>query len=150
MLLRHEETPSTWDKTKSRVFADTGGCFEFDDVPIGYSLPGRWWRFEDCTGVVGYGWLAPDGDYTQLGVVVDARSRGASYGSSILCHLVTEAKAMGLDEVLATVRPQNPNGERVLNWLSRNGFAVLGGISVEGARLVLGASQSVTLVKSLS
>ncbi len=117
------ESPAFWDDDKARVLES--------DRPEGI-LPGVWWRVSQGEHAVAYGWMDVVWGEAEVLLAVAPEARGLGIGSLVLDKLEAEAAERGLSYLHNALRPDHPERERVLGWLTRRGFQP----SVDGARLV--------------
>ncbi len=117
------ESPAFWDDDKARVLESAR--------PAGI-LPGVWWRVSRGDYAVAYGWMDVVWGEAEILLAVAPEARGIGIGSLVLDGLEAEAARRGLSYLHNTVRPDHPERERVLRWLTSRGFQP----SADGGRLV--------------
>jgi GNAT superfamily N-acetyltransferase len=129
----HESTP-VWDNAKRRIVAGAGPAVfgdDFEGLGEGDLVPGEWWRVEDDSQVVGFGWLDVNWGDAEVLLATDETARGRGVGTFILEQLQHEARIRGLNHIYNVVRSSHPRREQVTSWLRRRGFE-----SLEDGRLL--------------
>ena len=112
-----------WDADRQRVFGSVApGVFPDVARQSGERMPGDWWRVENGSRVVGYGWLDDVWGDAEILMVVEAAARGTGAGSFALARLEDEAADRGLNYVLNVVRDTHPDRAAVTAWLLAHGF----------------------------
>jgi ribosomal protein S18 acetylase RimI-like enzyme len=120
-----ERSPVRWDADKRRIVGGAPpGMFDsrYRAAVEGDVVPGDWWRVEDGSRVVGYGWLDVVWGDAEILLATDPDARGRGVGSFILEHLEEEARRRGLNYLYNVVRPTHPQGQELTRWLVKRGF----------------------------
>ena len=121
------ENPALWDESKARIVGGApAGAFDLPARRSGEILPGDWWRVEDGSRVVGYGWMDLTWGDGEMLLVVAAEQRGQGVGTFVLEALEREAAAQGVNYLYNVVRETHPERDRVTAWLRARGFEAHG------------------------
>jgi GNAT superfamily N-acetyltransferase len=117
------ENPPRWDARKQEIVgAAPAGVFEPVHFESGQLIPAEWWRVEDGTQIVGYGWMDTTWGDAEVLLAVDPAVQGRGVGTFILDHLEREAASRGLNYLYNVVRPAHPKREETARWLTDRGF----------------------------
>ncbi len=117
------ENPPHWDEHKAEIVGGAPrGIFDLPHYKQGDVLPGEWWRVEDDSGVVGYGWMDTVWGDAEILLAVTPDRQKQGVGSFILDHLEEEARARGLNHLYNSVRPSHPERARITRWLESRHF----------------------------
>ena len=117
------ETPPTWDAEKETIVGGVPpGSLSIGSHRPGDLLPGEWWRVEDGTEVVGYGWMDTNWGDAEILLAVHPQREGQGIGSFILDRLEDEARARGLNHLHNVVPASHPRREAVSRWLQKRRF----------------------------
>jgi N-acetylglutamate synthase-like GNAT family acetyltransferase len=112
-----------WDAPKAAIVGGAPeGIFAIGRSNSGDVLPGEWWRVEDGSGVVGYGWMEYTWGDAEILLAVAPERRDRGVGTFILDQLEQEAGARGLNYLYNVVRPTHPERQAVSDWLTSRGF----------------------------
>jgi N-acetylglutamate synthase-like GNAT family acetyltransferase len=118
----HETSPH-WDPNKSRIIGAAGsGVFDLGPFAERELIPGEWWRVEDNSKVVGYGWMDTTWGDAEILLAVDPAQQHRGVGTFILDRLEQEAAARGLNYLYNVVRPTHPHRSRITRWLQERRF----------------------------
>lgn len=120
----HRDLP-VWDQNKQRIVGGTPqGVLDerYGDIQEGESVPCNWFRVEQDSAVVGYGWIDVVWGDAEILLATSKDARKGGIGTFILDKLDEEARGMGLNYIYNMVRPTHPQGEILSAWLVKRGF----------------------------
>ncbi|WP_338754481.1 GNAT family N-acetyltransferase [Bacillus sp. FJAT-52991] len=123
MLKISKERNPIWDERKEEIFnqADVG-TFNIADNVKGNRLFGEWWSASINETICGYIWGQQDGKAFEVSFIVDAAYRNQKIGEALLREVELSVKCHGVEKIIAIVQPENPNIEKMIEWLYKLGY----------------------------
>lgn len=117
------ENPPHWDEAKAAIVATAPpGALHIPQYAIGDLVSGEWWRVEQDTEVLGYGWMDTTWGDAEMLLVVDSTRRRRGVGTFILDHLEREAAARGLHYLYNVIPERHPDRDGIARWLENRRF----------------------------
>lgn len=117
------ESPPVWDANKARIIGGAPpGVFALGPFTPGDVLPGDWWRVEEGSEVLGYGWMDHSWGDAEILLAVTPDGRRGGVGTFILDRLEDEAASRGINYLYNVVPAEHPNRAWLEHWLGRRGF----------------------------
>ena len=121
-LTWHREPLALWDADKQRIIGGSPSVFAVSSSAPGAVLPGDWWRVEDNSRVVGYGWMDYSWGDAEVLLAVETSGQTRGVGTFILDRLDEEAAARGLNYLYNVIPTAHPDKAGLKRWLLQRGF----------------------------